>query len=269
MSCIVYIDESGDTGFTKIRSPEGGGSSPYLTMSAVVLQPAGQIAARQLLDRLQKDFGKSKKWRHATDLNHSQRLHFCKEAIKLNARFFGVISYKPTMDDYAQQIDWDPHKFYNKCTKYLLELVGRYLSSVDSNLVDPQIVFEERNHDYDKMIRYISKVKKNPIYPQSNALGAINPFAITKRSKDEEDILRLADLVSYALYSCVNKTPDNFSIVETRYLRELSRKFAADSRGRVMGSGLKCIHKVEDLKLDRDTVSLFQGLRAMPPPRKT
>ncbi|QEE35063.1 DUF3800 domain-containing protein [Octadecabacter sp. SW4] len=268
MACTVFIDESGDTGFTKIRNNSAGGSSPYMAMSAVVLQPASQIAARQLLDELQEEFGKTKKWRHATDLNHNQRVYFCKKASELNVRFFGVISYKPTMREYASKIEWSPHKFYNKCAKYLLELVGRYLANVDESLTEPRIVFEERNHDYDAMIRYIAKVKDNPIYPQSNSLAAINPFSITRKNKDEEDLLRLADLVSHALYSCVNKTPDNFGIVETRYLRELSSKFAADSSGRVLGSGIKCIHKLEELSLDDETNEFLKKMRAMPPPRK-
>jgi len=160
-----------------------------------------------------------------------------------------------------------PDKFYNKCAKYLLERVGAYLSQVDRDLSEPQIVFEERNHNYDTMIRYLSKVKENPLYSESKSLKTINPFAIVKKSKDEEDLLRLADLVSHALYCCVNKTPDNFGITETKYLRELSKRFAADRKGVILGTGIKPIHKLADLELDKAVEKQLVGLRAKPMPR--
>jgi hypothetical protein len=269
MPCTVFIDESGDAGVSSIRSKTQGGSSEYFTMGAVVLQPATMIAARKLLDQLQEDFKRPKRWRHATDLNHSQKLHFCRKLSALNVRYFGVISYKPTLGAYAENIDWEPDKFYNKCAKYLLERVGNYLSAIGGDLSEPQIVFEERNHDYDAMIRYLGKVKENPIYEHSKSLASINPFGISSKKKTEEDLLRLADLVSHALYCCVNKTPDNFGIVEPRYVQELSKRFAADKTGRVFGTGLKAIHKLDDLQLDKDALAAFSSLRAHPLPLRS
>ena len=266
MSSIIFIDESGDAGISTIRAPGKAGSSDYFTMGAVLLQPAGIISANKLLDRLQEDFKKTKRWRHATDLSHGQRVHFCKEATKLHARFFGVISYKPTLGGYAGAIDWEPDKFYNKCAKYLLEKIGAYLSHVDPCLSEPRIVFENRNHDYGAMIRYLEKVKEKPLYTQSKALDRINPFGITSKEKGKEEVLRIADLVSYSLYSCVNKTPENFGNTESRYLRELAPRFAADEKGRVLHTGIKCIHKVEDLNLDTAISKELAALRAMPRP---
>jgi len=233
-------------------------------MGAIVLQPASEIRARKNLMELQKDFKKTKPWRHATDLNHSQKIHFCKAATGLNAEFFGVVSYKPTLKEYSKSIDWEPDLFYNKCSKYILERVGSYLGSVHPELANPTIVFEERNHDYDRMIRYLSKVKENPIYVQSRALSAINPFGIVKKSKSEEELLRYADLIAHSLYCCVNKTPDNFQITEPRYLTELSSRFAADEKGSIIGSGIKPIHHMKDLLLDEDTLKKMLGMRALP-----
>lgn len=268
MTCTVFIDESGDTGLSTIRSSLRGGSSDYFTMGAVVMQPATMTVARKLLDQLQSDFNKQKRWKHATNLNHSQKLRFCKTVSQLHVRFFGLISYKPTLGAYAKEIDWEPDKFYNKCAKYLLERVGEYIQRIGPALSDPQIIFEERNHNYDTMIRYISAVKENPIYEQSKALEAINPFGITKRSKQDEDLLRLADLVSHALYACVNKTPENFGITEPRYLCELAPRFAADDKGRVLGTGIKPIHDLTKMALDPEILTTINGLRAMPMPKK-
>ncbi|WP_317056109.1 DUF3800 domain-containing protein [Roseovarius rhodophyticola] len=264
----MFIDESGDTGVSSIRSSERGGSSEYFAMGAVVMQPATMTLARKLMDQLQHDFGKQKRWKHATNLNHSQKLHFCKSLSKLHVRFFGLISYKPTLGDYAEDIDWEPDKFYNKCAKYLLERVGAYIRQIDLSLSEPRIVFEERNHNYDAMIRYMSCVKENPIYQQSKSLDVINPFGITKKSKREEDLLRVADMVSHAIYSCVNKTPENFGITEPRYLRELAPRFAANPKGHVLGTGLKPIHDIKDMALDPEILQALSGLRAKPMPTR-
>lgn len=264
MTCTIYIDESGDTGVRVLRGPNKRGSSEYFTMGAVAVQPATGIAARKLLLRLQDDFKKTRPWKHATDLNHTQKLHFCRELSKLHIRYFGLISRKPTLGEYADRIDHDPHKFYNKCAKYLLEMIGGYLTSVSGKLTEPRIVFEDRNHDFDAMRRYLGKVKENPLHPKSRQLASINPFAIINESKSNEDLLRLADLVSHAIYSCVNKTPDNFEIVEPRYLEELSGRFAASTSGSVLGIGLKCIHSVEDLELDPVIQDRLVGLKATP-----
>jgi len=235
-------------------------------MGAAVFQPTSLVAARKLLEKLQPKFRKTKRWKHATDLNHSQKLYFCRELTRLNVRFFGVISNKSTLGEYAENIDWEPDKFYNKCAKYLLERVGSYLMHFDKDLSEPQIIFEKRNHDYDAMIRYLTKVKETPLYSQSNGLSTINPFGIVSRSKEQEDALRVADMVSHALYACVNKTPENFGIVEPRYLKELSPRFAADGSGKIIGTGLKFIHNVADMNFDKELSSQLSSLRAKPRP---
>jgi hypothetical protein len=264
MTCTVFIDESGDTGITKIRDQNSGGSSPFFCLGAVVMRRATQIETRKLLDQLQEDFRKTKRWKHATDLNHAQKVHFAKTLAAKRLRFYGLISNKSTLEEYKSQIDWDPHKFYNKCITYLLELVGADLIKFSNEFLEPQIVVEQRNHNYDTLRRYIVKVKENPIYPESKYLSAINPFGLIAKSKDEEDLLRVADFVAHSLYSCVNKTPDNFGHTEPRYWNELSSRFATDNNGKVLGSGIKCIHSLEQVDLDADVAELISQARGKP-----
>ena len=56
------------------------------------------------------------------------------------------------------------------------------------------------------MIRYLGKVKDNPIYPESRSLEMMNPFSISTKGKGEEDILEISDLVAHGVFQCVNKT---------------------------------------------------------------
>lgn len=262
MKCSVYIDESGETGIGKIRSNGERGASPYFVLAAAVMPSATQIVARKLLKEVEKEIPKN--WKHATDLNHRQTVFFCRAAAKVNMRFFAVVSNKSTLKDYSDQIEHNSHKFYNKCTHYLLECVGQYLKGKGLFESDPDVFFEGRNHDFDALRRYIGRIKENPLNARAEFLGCFNPFGFTERAKDEEDLLKFADLAAHAVYQCVNKNDRNFNIPESRYVVELQSRFGADEKGKVLNYGLKCIHSLEDLQLDEDVQATWKGLRAKP-----
>ncbi|MGB5556374.1 MAG: DUF3800 domain-containing protein, partial [Paracoccaceae bacterium] len=115
------------------------------------------------------------------------------------------------------------------------------------------------------MLRYLIKVKQNPLYRESKSLRILNPFSIVAKEKDEEPILQLADLVAHAVYQCTNKSDSNFGIPEYRYFEEISRRFAADANGRILGAGLKAIHSLEMLELDTNVAKVLSAARAAPP----
>tara|TARA_R100000687_G_scaffold46303_1_gene37317 strand:- start:158 stop:322 length:165 start_codon:yes stop_codon:yes gene_type:complete len=51
-------------------------------------------------------------------------------------------------------------------------------------------------------------------------------------------------------------------VVEPRYLNELRRKFYSNPKdGKVVGWGVKAIHKLGDLKLDKAQTTFFKDLR--------
>lgn len=262
MSCIVYIDESGDAGIRKVRSNGSKGASPFFVISAAVIPKSHLESSKNCLIEVEKCIGRQ--WKHATDLNHSQKVYFCRQAASLNLRMFSVISNKDTLGDYRQNIDEDPHKFYNKCTVYLLECVGQYLKGKGLFESEPDVVFENRNHNFDALRRYVSKIKDNPIHERAKLVQCFNPFGFVERAKNEEPLLKFADLVAHATYSCVNKSKANYSITETRYIREMQKRFGADSKGKVLGNGLKCIHSLEKLHLDADVEAELKMLKAEP-----
>ncbi len=262
MSCLVYIDESGESGIAKIREGRQGGSSPYFVLAAAVMPRAVAINAKRVLDAVNSDLGK--KWSHATDLSHSQTVYWARRSVDVNLRYFAVIYNKATLGAYSERIQKDPQKFYNKCAVYLLERVGKYLLNRGYANEPPTVVFETRNHDYDAMRRYIGKIKDSPMHSDAKYLRMVNPFAITTRSKEEDSLLRYADLASYAVYQCANKTPKNFYIPEPRYFVELSKKFGADQSGKILGNVIKTIHTLEQLNLDTDIESLFRSIKAAP-----
>ena len=266
MTCSVFIDESGEAGISKVRSETSSGSSPYFVLAAAVMPNAVKLNAKSVLDKTAERI--PRKWRHATELTHSQTVFWARSASQVNLRFFAVISNKSTLGEYSARIDRDPDKFYNKCAVYLLERVGKYLISKGITEEPPEIHFENRNHDYDAMRRYIGKIKDNPIHVDAKYLRVINPFAISSPTKEEEPLLKYADLASYAVYQCTNRSSTNFGIPEPRYLREIEKRFGVDAEGKVLGAGIKCIHSLADLKLDRDIDAYISGMRGTPMVRR-
>lgn len=262
MKCYVYVDESGDLGIKSFRADGSIGASPYFVLAAAVMPNAARMAARTLLDSVHTSIPKT--WKHATDLNHMQTVFFCRRAATLNIRFFAVISNKSTLNEYAEEIEWNPHKFYNKCSHYLLECVGKYMVTNGFTSDFPDVVFEDRNHDFDTLIRYTQKIKDKPHHPNASYMRHFNPMAFVTRAKHEEPLLKFADLAAHAVYQCVNKIEKNFGITEPRYLDELSSRFGCDQKGVVLGTGIKCIHTLDDLNLDQEIHTKFQRLRATP-----
>lgn len=232
----------------------------------MVVQPASQILARKRFEKIRTILAKEK-WRHATELNHQSKVFIAREMSKLHVRYFAVVSNKSTLGSYKGFINANAQKYYNKCLVYLLESICSYLIRFGVAESDVGVVLEERNHDYDALLRYVQKVRATPLYPQSRSLRILNPFAISTRRKGEDSCLDCADFVAHAVYSCVNKTPNNFNIPEDRYFREISPRFACDEMGRVDGVGLKCIHNIEMLELDEDIKRTFLTSRAQLPSR--
>jgi len=263
----IYIDESGEPGISKIRNENEGGASPYFVVGAAVFQPATAINAKAKLASFREKISK-KRWKHATDLDHAEKVYFGRICSSINARYFAVISNKSTLAGYKDFIEDDAQKFYNKCVKYLLELICSYLLKAGAREEEISVMLEERNHNYSAMLSYLHSVQQNPMYEQSKSLRILNVFSISKAKKGTEDLLEYADFVSHAVYQLTNKTPKNFFIPEPRYYDEIKKRFAADSSGRILGTGIKCIHSLEDLDLDFDIKSLLENSRADPSPFK-
>lgn len=116
------------------------------------------------------------------------------------------------------------------------------------------------------MIRFLGKVKENPFYAESRVLKLLNPFSITSVPKGEEDILEVADLIAHGLFQCVNKSKSNYHIPEYRYFEEFQSRFGADDKGIILNTGLKCIHSLEGIGLDKNISDKFRLARAVPRP---
>lgn len=259
MTFTLFIDESGEAGIKKIRSKASKGASPYFVLGAALIQNRDFGHFSELLKNTTALFGKNDL--HCNKLMHRQKVKFAQEVASLRLRAFSVISYKHTLSNYSDRIEGDPVAFYNKCASYLLECVGEHLNlfGIQPNRV--KIVFEKGPTNYDSLRSFIAKCQRKPIYPRTKLLKYVEPNNIIARSKSEEPLLQVADLVAHALYSCVDKTSGKYHVTEARYLMELKNKFYHDPvSGLVLGKGIKAIHSANSLKLDDETTAMLREL---------
>lgn len=255
----LFVDESGQAGITKIRSGEGGGATPYMTLGAALVPTSAAAEINAALEKIAAKIGKPTL--HCKDLNHTQRVYYARSIAEERILLFGVISLKSTLGWYKDTIKGDSKRYYNKCAQFLLEKVGRFMSTNDIAASRLSICFEEGNFDYPALRSLISKCRQNPQNAETKFLSRIEPMSIYAAPKADQPLLQLGDLAAHALFKCVDKTYGNFGIPEPRYLCELQRRFFSDPKtGRVEGMGNKTVHSLDAVKLDADIHQFIDGM---------
>lgn len=181
---------------------------------------------------------------HCADLNHFQVSYFARNIQSQKVLLFGVLSKKETLEEYREKIigRYQADDYYNKCTHYLLELVGQFMSENDYTSDQLTIIFEKKNHDYQRMRNYLSTIRRSPVDGRAKYLQRIDPISIQAVEKKNETLLSIADLTAFSLRQSFDGSAKNFGIPEQRYLRELKPKFFKDqSSGKVANVGIKFV----------------------------
>lgn len=261
MGYTLFIDESGDQGINKIRDSSYGGQSPYLILGAALVENKNIENITKKIEKIEKDIRGQKKnfYIHFSKMRHLEKVYVCREFSKLDATFFGLISKKETLGDYAKKICYNPQQYYNKNIQYFLEIIGKAFKELGISLTDQRIVFEEiANFPYETTRNYISKIKQNPLNQNALSLKYIDPQAIESSPKKEEPLLCLADCVAYSLHQCCK---DWKGVYESRYVYELRSHFYCNDSGIIKNSGIKFIHNIEQC-CPSDNVNFFKNLKA-------
>lgn len=239
----LLVDESGDQGLDRIRgSIDERGASPFMTLGAVLVPNSRVTTLENLLFELREEFGKETI--HSVELNHFQVAYFARKFSECGVKLFGVISKKETLQSYRDENagERQAESYYNKCSQYLLEQVGGFLGKHGIASSHVSIVYERKNHDYQRLHSYIKRIRDTPMDRRAVALSNIDPLSITAQTKSQLPILSFADLTAFALFQSVNESKSNYGVPEERYLRELLRKFHRDPEtGIVANYGIKYI----------------------------
>ncbi len=260
MKYRVVIDESGEAGIKKIRTDTSPGASPYLTLGAAFYPIDQEEKIIRTLDEAKKILGKDDL--HCSKLDHFSKIRYIRTIKNCKFLSFGTISDKSTLGAYKNSIDEDSRKYYNKCSQYLLEQIGRMLKEHSTDPKEVEIVFEEGTFDYEKLRSLISRCQQNPIHENTKLLNFIVVKNITQRPKADLPTLTIADLLAHSLYKCVHKSSTNYQITEFRYIEELRSKFYADAETKfILGHGIKCIHDIRKLRIDDDIAEKLRKLK--------
>ena len=260
------MDESGQAGIKKIASPTSSGASPYMTLGAAMVETDKLNRYRNYLEKVAGELKKDTL--HCSQLNHFQKIHYAKRVASIPPLFcFGVISLKSTLRWYKEDIKNDSGSYYNKCAQLLLERVGEFMQENDILPHKLDVIFESGNFNYSSLRNLIKICQDTPKgvtsfqLKQIKLLRHINADNIYDKPKEEEPLLQLGDLIAHALYKCVQKSDHNMNITEPRYLRELKNKFYFDkTTSKIIGKGIKPVHKLKQLKLDQDILEFMETL---------
>jgi hypothetical protein len=162
-SAIIYLDESGDLGWSLNQPYRNGGSSRYLTISALIV-PTDQA---HLPVRLMKDLYSSRKWKVGNEKKWGQmidsaRLDFASRAGELRKANSEIHYVARTVkkENVSPHIRLDSNKLYNFMIK--LMLLDRMAQYQHVTLVpDPRSIKVESGnslHDYLQTELWFTKI---------------------------------------------------------------------------------------------------------------
>ena len=123
MSIVIFLDESGDLGWSFGAPYRKGGSSRHLTISAIKVPHDKHHLPGRLIKKMYQKFGwdskLEKKWVFMTE---TEKLFFAGLAKKLIldhplVQYLSITVYKPRVEEHIQR---DPNKLYNYLIKILL-----------------------------------------------------------------------------------------------------------------------------------------------------
>lgn len=260
-SFTLYVDESGDSGTSKIRSSKSRGASQFMVLGGVLIEDNLKEQLASSLQQIREHL--SLEYLHCQSLKHHKQVYCARAVGELDLTCFGVISDKKTLQGHSQIEGQEAFCHYNKCVQYLLERLCKYIEQegIDPNLVS--VVFEKTGAlRLPQLIKFVDICVNNPWRPQSKILEILNTSKFIVQKKQDAPLLQYADLIANSLYQCVNKSRANCEIPETRYINELRTRFWGDPKSNLInGFGIKPIHNLGDLNLDVEVREFFCALK--------
>lgn len=235
-SFVVYIDESGDEGFSFDK-----GSSEWFILSAVITVQAKDIQVVKLVDTVRTRLGKQPKATlHFRDLKHEHRLVYSDEIAKGELKTVSVLVHKPSLKE--PEKFQERYRLYFYSVRYLFERVSWYCRDHKTKQIagdgSAEVVFSNRSGmSYDEMKDYMDHLQE-----QSGPLGVriewnvIKSDQISSLTSGKRMGLQIADAVAGSLLYAAQ--PTQYGFTEDRYARML-KPVVYHREGQFVGYGLK------------------------------
>lgn len=270
---VVYIDEAGDDGLTRVRPLDPEGSSEWLVVSAVVVSASREAeVASWVKDIRESLWNHQARTLHFAKLNDQKKQHVCGKLADLPARYFVVCSNKKNMrghkNPFAAEIPsqcW----FYNWMTRLLLERVTDFVhwKSI-SHFGSPQkakIEFSQRGGlSYSQMNAYFRWIsyQGNNTYLKFGRIfwNAIDYDLLKIYPHYERAGLQLADIVASSFFKAIdvyNTGGCNPRFAEA--LRPRIARYRDSSRNSAAGYGVKLMPSLSRAKLLPEQEEVFRS----------
>ena len=235
-SFMVYIDESGDEGFTFHK-----GASEWFVISAVITRKETDLETVKLVDRVRAILKKpDKKPLHFRDMKHEQRLPFISEISKERIRCISVLFHKASIKE--PEKFQDRYRLYFYSIRLLLERVSWFcrdhMSPKYPGDGTAEIIFSNRaGMSYEEMKKYLEYLhEKTDVFGVRIAWETIKTEQFYTYTSGSRMGLQIADAVAGSFYYAFNPTTHGFT--ENRYVLML-KPVIYQREGHYLGYGIK------------------------------
>lgn len=234
----VYIDESGDEGFTFLPNEQG--SSRWLVLSALVLRRENDLLAVELAKQARELLKKPPRHPlHFRELKHEQRVPFARMIGQAQARAVSVLIHKPSIPE-PENFQQQKYSLYRYACRLLLERVSwlcrdhRRTGHGDGRA---DLIFSNRSAmSYDDLRTYLHQLKVDAGHDVRIDWNVIDPTLVRAVNHDQLAGLQLADALATSVFYAVHK--NQYGEVEDRYLR-LVAPIIYRREGKMEGYGMK------------------------------
>lgn len=240
-SYIAYIDEAGDDGLGRYRSPGSvGGASTWLTLSATVCRASRDLETVEWRNEIRAKLGERAEKRplHFKDLNHGQRTMASQLIATKPLRGLCVVANKPVI---PAGIYTEKNQLYFYLCRYLVERISWLCRDMRRLVVEGdgrvKIIFSRRGGlSYDAFRAYLLKLK-NFDDPQIRInWPVIDINGIEAQDHGKRAGLQIADIIASSITAGVE--PDFYGNCEIRYADTL-KPIMYHRRGNYLSYGVK------------------------------
>lgn len=248
---FVYIDEAGDEGFGKLRSPNSGGQSTWLLLGAAIVSKENDRALPKWRDEIMALFPqKGRRDLHFKTLKHEQKVAACRFLSDKPIGACVVCSDKTTIPDLSPEalaVYKSKGHLYNYLVRLLLERVTLTCvrrSEKTERTCKVNVTFSKRGGtDYGVMRDYLFLMRdgRGMVHPaRSIRWDALNPEDIKVEDHSKRAGLQIADVVTSATYAGLEVNP--YGDTETRYASLLSKRYLKHQAS-IPGTGITIVPK--------------------------
>jgi hypothetical protein len=246
---VVYIDESGDEGFSFAN-----GSSQWFVLSAVITRKANDLEAVRLVDEVRKALGKIDRTPlHFRKLKHEHRLPYIAAIAKSDLRTVSILVHKPSLKE--PEKFQERYRLYFYTARYLFERVSWYCRDHktfhDSGDGSAELVFSNRaGMSYKELREYLELLKlQTGFFDVRIDWSVVKRDQVSAYSSGGRMGLQIADAVASGFFYAIQ--PSKHGFTEDRYARML-KPVVYHHSGRYLGYGLKLWPRDVDAYVDKN-----------------